>query len=682
MRDVSIGVDTGGTFTDLVCFEGNQLKGVLKVPSNRAHPDQAVINAIRRMEETLSVSPAAVRRFVHGTTVATNAVLERRGGRIGLLMTAGYRDVLDIGRSYRSDVYGLFLKPGTPGFLAPRSRRMEVTGRLGPDGAEIEPLDPDSLDAAIRALLEQNVDAIAVSFLFSFVNPAHELAARDAIKRLAPSVSVSLSHEADPTFREYERTAVTAFDAYVKPTLDRYIQTLAASLDEAGVTAPFQVMQSRGGVCAASIARERPVRLFLSGPAGGVIGALGVGRDTGIDDIISFDVGGTSCDIALIDGGKPAIRQTGYVDGFVVRAPMVDVNAIGAGGGSIAWIDGSGGLRVGPHSAGSDPGPACYGWGGTEPTVTDASLYLGYIDPAYFAGGTLTLQPELARKAIVDLATRLGLPPEATAHGIHRVVTAQMAEGIRLVSVKRGIDPRGFALLPLGGGGGIHAIALARELGMTRVLVPRFPGVLAANGLVAAPITHEASVAINRDVADIASPELGAAITDLDRRCQQLMAAEEVAEADVGIEHFADVCFKGQSHTLEVSIDLARIRADQDLSSIHADFREVHERVHGHSEDAPTRIVNVRAVATYEPFAGAAADAALPKGEARKGTRTIFGADGVELEAAIYDRHLLQPGTRLEGPAILEQSDTTTLLEPGWHLVVLESGSLLMEPTR
>jgi len=672
----AVGVDVGGTFTDVVCRDATGGIRLVKIPTTRGNPSAGIGKAIEHMAREWQVPAAAIARFVHGTTAATNAVLERKGARIGLITTMGFKDVLEIGRQARTRMYDLILDPETPVFLAPGARRREVPERVAHDGTVLTPLDEAALLREVDDLMADGVQALAICFLFSFVNPAHEKQARAVIAAKYPDLMLSLSHEIDPAFREYERTCVTAFDAYVKPVLDKYLADLERNLSDAGVPAPLQIMQSRGGICSAAVARLRPVRLFLSGPAAGVIGGQLAGRGAGFDDLITFDIGGTSCDIALVQGGEPVVRAEGLIDGFTVRVPMVDVNAIGAGGGSIAWLDTAGGLRVGPHSAGSEPGPACYGHGGTEATVTDASVVLGWIDPEYFAGGSLKLHPELARQAIeTRIAKPMGLSVEQAALGIHRVINAQMVEGIRLVSVRRGYDPRIFALVPLGGGGPLHATALARDLNITRIVVPRFPGVLSALGLLAAPIEHEMSSAYGKSLGEATLTEMRAAVAELDQRCGALMRREGVAAAAVTVRHFADVCYIGQSYHLEVPLDLA---ASDPIAALFADFRTAHDRVYGHATDAPARFVNLRAVHRAE--AGSAASHPPPDviGQARKGTRCILSPDGAMVDAAIYDRDGLRPGDRFDGPAIVEQSDTTTLVEPGWRGEVHASGNLIL----
>ena len=675
---IEVGVDVGGTFTDVVCRDEQGLR-LLKIPTTRGNPAAGVATALARMASQWGIAPGAIARFVHGTTAATNAVLERKGARIGLITTRGFKDVLEIGRQARTRMYDLILDPETPVFLAPGARRREVAERIAADGSVLEALDEAALIREANSLVADGVEAIAISFLFAFANPSHEQRARELILAQHPQLMLSLSSEVDPAFREYERTCVTAFDAYVKPVLDRYLADLERQLAAAGVAAPLQIMQSRGGICSAGVARLRPVRLFLSGPAAGVIGGRMAGRAAAEDDLITFDVGGTSCDIALVQKGEPMIRSEGLIDGFTVRVPMVDVNAIGAGGGSIAWLDAAQGLRVGPHSAGSEPGPACYGQGGTEATVTDASVVLGWIDPDYFAGGSLKLKPELAARAIeARIARPMGLSVEQAALGIHRVINAQMVEGIRLVSVRRGHDPRGFALVPLGGGGPLHAIALARDLGVTRIVVPRFPGVLSAIGLLAAPIEHEMAAAFARPLAEADLDEIGAVLARLDAACRRLMAREGGAAGTAAVRHFADVCYIGQSYHLEVPLELTA--GAEALQRLERDFRAAHDRVYGHAADAPARFVNLRSVHRAE-LPPVAASGTGPAGVGYKGTRRILVPDRTEpVLAAIHDRAGLEPGQRIEGPAIIEQADTTTLVEPGWQAMVHASGSLILTP--
>jgi N-methylhydantoinase A/oxoprolinase/acetone carboxylase beta subunit len=668
--DGEIGIDIGGTFTDVVCRLSDGTVRIAKLPTTGGDPSRAVMAALAMAHREWDVAPAEITRFVHGSTIATNAVLERKGARIGLITTEGFRDVLEIGRQMRHQMYDLVLRPETPVFLAPGRFRKEVTERVDALGLVLRELDEKSVGRAIEELAALDVRAIAVCLVFSFLNPAHERRIRDMILEVYPEMMVSLSSEVDPAFREYERTCVTAFDAYIKPVVADYLANMERGLADAGVSVPLQVMQSRGGLMSSSVARQRPVRLFLSGPAAGVVGGLEAGRAAGFLDIITVDIGGTSCDIALITDGTPLIRGEGLIDGYPVRVPMVDVTAIGSGGGSIAWLDGAGSLKVGPHSAGSDPGPACYGRGGMLPTVTDASVVLGYIDPANFAGGSLRLQPDLAREAIERvIATPLGMKVEQAALGIHRVLNAQMAEAIRLVSIGRGIDPRGYALLPLGGGGPMHGCALAEDLGIASIVVPAHPGVLSAAGLLGAPVAHEVAAAFPHRLDALDPVVLASALRDLDARCGALMRLEGITDSEIA--HFADVCYVGQSYHLEVPLD------DLSAAAIYDAFLAAHARVYGHSTNVPAKIVNLRTV--YRHFAGSVAThATAASATSAPGTRMIRVASG-PVEAAIWPRGALVPGMTITGPAIVEQADTTILIEPGWAGSLANGDAMLLE---
>ena len=688
-----VGVDIGGTFTDVVCAERGTGLRAMKVPSTPDDPSRAVLDGLDRMHREWGLEPGRLVTFAHGTTVATNAVLERKGARVGLIATEGFRDVLEIGRQLRRQMYAVRLEVETPVFLAPGRRRKEVRERIGPGGEVLVPLDEETVVRAVDALVSDGVDAIAVCLLFSFVNEVHERRIGELIQARHPHLRVSLSSDVDPAAREYERTAVTAFDAYIKPIVDHYLHDLNCALEERGVAAPLQVMQSRGGLSNAAVSRNRPVRLFLSGPAAGVMGACAVGAQVGVGDLISLDVGGTSSDIALVSQAKPLIRAEGVIDGFPVRVPMIDVNAIGAGGGSIAWLDAAGGLRVGPRSAGAEPGPACYGRGGREPTVTDASVVLGYLNPDYFGGGQVTLVPARAEDSIRSrIAEPLGLSVAEAAAGIHRVVNAQMAEGIRLVSIRQGFDPRDFTLVALGGAGPLHACALAEDLGIRRIVVPRHPGALSAAGLLSAPIEHEVATAMPTALESLTLTDVDIALGEIDARCERLMAAEGEAETESRISYSADVCYIGQGYHLEVPFH----RDDADpIGRLRADFLTTHDRVHGHAVDAPARLVNLRTVhrrATGATTVFASTTSLLSNydqggddgrdGRGDEGHRRPVRFADVEtaLEAAIIHRDELDRDVGVDGPAVIEQDDTTTLVPPSWRARVANGGVLFLEP--
>ena len=681
-RRLRIGVDIGGTFTDIVALDDLGRLTLAKVPSTPKNLLDGIDAAVTRVLTLGGARPADVERFLHGTTVATNAVLERKGAVTAILSTEGFEDVLELGRMKRSRMYDLAMDPETPNFLAPRRRRFGIRERLTAKGEVLVPLDEAQVRAAVDQLRRQGVQAIAVCYLFSFVNPAHERRTREICTDVAPEISVSLSSDVDPTFREYERLCVTAFDAYLGPVVKRYLAGLADRLRSLGVRSVPLIMRSRGGIVSAALAAEQPVTLFLSGPAGGVIGAASAAERSSVRDFVSLDMGGTSNDVAVVRGGAPLLAAEGVIGSYPVRTPMVDVNTIGAGGGSIAWIDAAGGLRVGPRSAGAEPGPACYGRGGDEATVTDASVLLGYLNAKQFAGGTMTLDVSAAERALQALGDKLGLDAVAAAAGIHRVVNARMADQIRLVTIKRGYDPRQFSLVVLGGAGPVHGAALAQEMGLADVLVPEAPGVLAAFGLLAAAIEHQhaRTLQARTDAADLDA--VNRCLAELDTAGRARMRAEGVPPVEVRVNYAADMRYVGQAYELEVPIGAPMDR--ERIPEVVAAFHTVHERVYGYARPAQTvEFVNFRAVHTYplpRPVVQPAARAHGTLAAARVGERPAY-FDGF-VPTAIYERVRLPLGARIDGPAIIEQLDTTTVIPPGVSASVDDAGNLRLRRAR
>ena len=674
---MQIGVDIGGTFTDIVALDPAGRLTFTKVPSTPKDLLDGIGAAVTKVLAMADARPGEVERFIHGTTVATNAVLEQKGAVTAVLTTEGFEDVLELGRMKRSRMYDLAMDAETPTFLAPRRRRVGVRERLDAKGRVLVPLNEADVRDAVQRLRAQGVSAIAVCYLFSFVNPVHERRTREIVAALAPEISVSLSSEVDPTFREYERLCVTAFDAYLSPVVKRYLVGLADSLRGLGVTAPPLIMRSRGGIVSAGLAARQPVTLFLSGPAGGVIGASFAAGHSGVRDFVSLDMGGTSNDVGVVREGAPLLAAEGSIGPYPVRTPMVDVNTIGAGGGSIAWIDASGGLRVGPRSAGAEPGPACYGRGGDETTVTDASVVLGYLNPARFAGGTMALDVDAAERAVAAIGRRIGLGTVAAAAGIHRVVNARMADQIRLVTIKRGYDPRRFSLVVLGGAGPVHGAALADEIGMPEVLVPEAPGVLAAFGLLAAAIEHHhaRTLQAHTHVADLT--DVNRCLAELDALGRARMDEEGVPAREVRVVYAADMRYVGQAYELEMPIGapLTRERVPEIVAAFHA----THARVYGYARTQQlVEFVNFRAVHTYplpRPAARPAARASGTLADAHTGERRAYFGDGY-LPTALYERTRLPLGARLAGPVIVEQDDTTTVIPPGVTALVDEAGNL------
>ena len=678
---IEIAIDVGGTFTDVVATVEGRLAQVTKVPSTPGHLVKGVLNGVESILARMDGSGSQVQRFVHGTTIGTNAVLERRGARIAILTTEGFEDVLELGRLRRSALYDLFADAETPVFLAPRRRRYGVPERIDARGRVVRELDEAALrDIVVNAIEVEKADAFAVCYLFSFLDDRHEQRTREIIHEIAPQASVSLSSDVNPIFREYERTVVTAFDAYVKPVLNAYLAVLERELNAVGISTRLQVMQSRGGIASAENALTRPVQLLLSGPAAGVIGGQFEGARGGCRDVITFDMGGTSSDVALVRDGRPLTTTEAKMRTWPLRVPMIDVSTIGAGGGSIAWIDPAGGLRVGPRSAGSDPGPACYPGGGPDPTVTDASVVLGYLNPRNFAGGQLTLDVDAAHRAVGGLADRLGMSVREAALGIHRVVNANMADQIRLGSVKRGHDPRKFALVAFGGAGPVHGGPLAADIGIPTMIVPENPGVLSALGLLVAPVEHEHIRTFVARTPDIDVADMRGVLATLDALGLAAMETEGVARDRISTRHAADMRYVGQSYELEVDVpDTTDASTPDELARR---FHDAHERVYAHAQRGnAVETVNLRVVHSFRPAPPSPAGDRAGRAdgnEARETRRTVFAEHPDGVDAAVFDRSDLAPGTVIDGPAIVEQPDTTIVVYPGHRCTVGDDGLLFV----
>jgi N-methylhydantoinase A/oxoprolinase/acetone carboxylase beta subunit len=673
---VAIAIDIGGTFTDIVAWDGVRLHAT-KLTSSRREPITVVQHGIRAALALANAQPGHVTRFVHGTTVATNAVLARTGARVGLLTTAGFEDVIEIGRQKRSRMYDLMAPPETPVFLAPGRRRTGIPERIAADGSVIKPLDEAAVIAAVRQLIDrEQVEAIAVIYLFSFVNPAHERRTRELIRSVMPELPVSLSCEIDPAFREYERSCATALDAYVRPVMTGYVGRLQQGLAELGVRAPVEIMQSRGGIAGAHAILQRPVAALLSGPAAGALGGRVEGARAGYRDVITLDMGGTSTDIGVIRGGLPVATREGRIGGFPLRVQMVDVHTIGAGGGSIARLDEAGALKVGPESAEAEPGPACYGRGGRAPTVTDASLVLGLLNPGNFAG-SICLDPALARDALRPLAERMGCDLATAAQGVLTVCNQAMAEAIRLVTVRRGIDPREFALVLLGGAGPVHGGAVALLLGISTVIVPARPGVLAAEGLLYARIEQDAQCGFLRSASAETAGPMHELCTVLERECRAALARSAPCDLPVAVRFAADMRYVGQSYEIEVPLSLD---APDPITTLLAEFHRRYRDLHGHGNlTEAVEFVNLRSVAACQPDAPTTAAPVFAGNSEPHGARPVcFDPRQGFREVPVYSRDDLGAAAVIAGPAIIEQSDTTMIVYPGQTCRVPDCGSLIV----
>ena len=649
-----LGVDTGGTFTDFVLLDDSGRLRIHKVLSTPAAPEQSILQGIR----DLGLADATL-QVVHGSTVATNAVLEGKGARTAYIANRGLRDVLTIGRQARRELYNL--QPPRPEPPVPRHLCLETGGRLAADGSELEPLTDTDLADLVAAVRAAAPEAVAVNLLFSFVDAANEQRIETALRAaLGDTLFISRSSAVLPEYREYERGISTWLNSYVGPRVQGYLQRLGHELGVGSLA----VMRSSGETCEASQAGQEAVHLLLSGPAGGLAGARHLARAAKCERVLTFDMGGTSTDVAMIDG---AIRLTseGRIGPYPVGVPMVDLHTIGAGGGSIASIDAGGLLQVGPASAGADPGPACYGHGGDQPTVTDANVVLGRLPADQQLGGSMALDREAAQAALARLATDAGLDsPEAAAEGVIRIANEHMARALRVISVQRGLDPREFALVSFGGAGGLHVCALAEMLGMRRALAPIHGGVLSALGMLAAPRGRQLSRTLGVDLAATAADTIETALAELAEQGRVALTGEGIAASALTYEPSLDLCYRGQSYTLNLpwTSPAAAERA----------YHDAHEQRFGHRLDAPVQLVNVR-MAVHAPEQGLA----LPVWQAgQSADPAMTRLHGLSESVPVWPRAALAADMELHGPAVITEAVATLYLAPGWRAIVDRVGNL------
>ncbi len=663
-----VAVDIGGTFTDITLHDpasGLSWRG--KTPSTPVDPSEAFAAGVLEVLTAAGRSPAEITRVLHGTTVATNMILEGKGARAALITTSGFRHVLEIGRQdipRHANLYS-WVKPTRP---IPPERVFEIVERVGPDGAVLESLDEASVAAAAEGCRAAGVQAVAICLMHAFANPAHEERTAALLRAALPDVAVTCSTEILPVVREYERSLATVFNAAVMPGVSGYLARLQERLTSTGIAGRLLLMQSNGGVGGVATIRRAPALTALSGPAAGVVGACAVGRAAGIDALITVDIGGTSADICLVRDGAAGLTRQGRVGSWPLPLPMVDMITIGAGGGSIARVR-DGALVVGPESAGAAPGPACYGQGGSEPTVTDAHVLLGHL-PARLAGGRMALDRALARAAIAtQVADPLGLSVEAAARGILAIVENNMLGAIRIVSVERGHDPRRFTLVAFGGAGPLHGCALADLLGIPSVLIPPAPGVLCAEGLLGAAL----KAGFTRTLLSRTLPgpaEIAAAFDALTRQAEEWLDEEEVAQADRAVGRRASLRYSGQGSELTVPWTGT-------LAAAEADFVAAHRQAFGFTMDAPRELVTVEVEATGRLPGPAPATLPPDRGDATWSETEIHLPEG-PVAVKLIARDALGAGARFEGPALLTQLDSTTLVPPGWHGEALPAGSLLL----
>jgi len=669
-RTLRAAVDVGGTFTDVALSDtrtGQLISAkVLTTPGNRA---DGVLGGIDVALDVAGAPPDAVAEVVHGSTTGTNALIERTGAKVGLLTTEGFRDVLEIGRCMRpmEGLYDVSIDRPLP--LVPRYLRLEARERMDAHGRIIEPLDEASVSAAAETFAREQVEAIAICFLFAFRSPAHEERAAEILAAALPGVPITLSHRISPEYREYERTSTAVMNAYLTPIMNTYLDDLEPRLQDRLGPARLSIIQANGGSTSVGIARAKALTTVNSGPAGGVVAAAFYGRRHGRERIVSVDMGGTSFDIGLVEGGASKVTTDGAFQDLPVKIPIIDLHIIGAGGGSIAWQDPGGALNVGPRSAGSDPGPACYGRGGTAPTVTDANLALGRLNPDYFNGGRIKLDAGAAKAAVGDLAKALGMGLEDAALGVLKVVNANMVKGIATVTIQRGIDVRDFSLLSFGGAGGLHAVDLASELGMVEAVIPPLPGIFSAVGLLVTETRQDYVTALGNvesGTADLA--ELEAHFARMEAEGAADLAAQGFAQDDIELRRAADLKIAGQTYELSLPLpDQGTLTADGLAALIEAFSALYRERYAFFFEGEPIELVNLRVTAF-----GRNADVDLPEDDspggdpagAIKDRRPVYFEGAGWVECAIYDRDRLAGGMTVPGPAVIEEETSATLVPP------------------
>lgn len=683
-----LGVDVGGTHTDLVLLDTESGEiAVEKVASTPANPAEGVLGGVRRFLDA-GIDPGQIGFFAHGTTITTNALLEMRGAVVGLMITAGYNAVQETQTQARDgNPFDYFFDK--PQAIAPQSRTVGIPERIDYTGAVLTPLDEAAVATGAARLKDAGVDAIAVNYLFSYMNPAHEAHTKAIIQEEAPGVHVSLSSDVLPRIREWPRLSTTLVNAYLAPVLTRYIANLAKGLDALGITTPQRfLMQSNGGVMpfASAMEGENTVHTLLSGPAAGARAAAWVASDEGARDLVTLDMGGTSADIAFIEGGTPLEVTEGTVARRQVDVPALDMTTISAGGGSIAKVEAGGFLTVGPESAGADPGPACYGQGGTQPAVTDADIACGFLNPDYFLGGSQTLDVGAAEGALErEIAKPLNLAVREAAAGIRRIVDERMADEVRVFAAKRGLEPREFTLLPFGGAGAVHAAAVATELGIARILVPPRPGAFSALGLLCSDVVHDFIRSELRPITALDPAHGEDLFAELEARARAELAAEGLGEAQAVMDRELDMRYAGQGYELRVSLEGLGALNDAALEEARARFDARHAQIHGHAaREKEVEVVSYRlrarvAVPKFEPRPGPRSAAAPKAEDARKGQRVVW-FDGLRgSEVPVFERDRLAIGCRLEGPAIVEQMDATTVIPAGWRAEVDAYGNLILE---
>ena len=673
---ITIAVDIGGTFTDLEFRDARSgASHSLKSPTTPDNPARGLTDAIALAGERFGFTTKDIALILHGTTIATNAVLTRDLPAGALITTQGFEDVLEIGRHARSDIYALRGPDRT--ILIPRRHRFGAPGRIGAAGEVVREIDLTALDAMIEQVAASGVKATAICLLNAYANPAQEIAIRDRLQARCPEMAVSCSHEVSPEIREFERTATTVLNALLVPVIARYVTALRARLSEAQIGAPVYLIQSNGGAISLEAAVQAPVKLLLSGPSGGVLAAQKLANALNTPDVVGVDMGGTSYDVAVVAGGERTVVTQGEIDGLPVRVPMVEMNTIGAGGGSIAFVDPSGRLQVGPRSAGAVPGPVCYGRGGTEPTVTDVNLILGRLDAATFLGGRFALDLDGARAALRDkIEVPLGLTPDHAAAGILAVVNAKLAASIKFSLFAKGLDPRDFALMSFGGAGGLHAIEVAEELGITRVIFPRDPSTFSANGILHSDIQHDLSRTEILPLSPESLPSLTAMAQDLLMRGRALLDQDKIAQDKRILSLTADLRYRGQAFELMTAVPEGAV-TEATLTLLRERFEDQHRQRFSFDDPKETvELVTLRLTATG--VLGEPEPPVIPyaPSETAPVSQRPVHVDGAWVQTPVHRQLSLATGETVAGPAIIEQEYTTLLIPARWSLTMMQSGDM------
>jgi N-methylhydantoinase A len=676
-----LGVDVGGTFTDLLLFDDETgATNRAKVHSTPADPSQAVLSGTASICSQAGIEPAEIDSFLHGTTVATNAILQGKGARVGLIVTEGYRQVLQVARSFVPGGLAAWIIWPKPEPLASLEDTVEVSGRMTAQGEEYRPIDKEQVHAAISTLKDSGIEAITICLMNSYANGEHEIQVAEIAREIFPDIPISLSHEILPEMYEYERTLTTVANSSVRPVVGQYIGNLEKELRGMDMKGHIHMLRSDGGLMTAAKSQDAPVNLLLSGPAGGVTGALWVANNAGLKNILTLDVGGTSTDVALIENGEPRLIRNTDVGHLKVRASSLDVKTVGAGGGSIAHVpELTKALRVGPESAGADPGPACYGIGGTRATVTDANVVLGYL-PESLLGGEFKLDKDAAKAAVQEIADAMGIGLEEAAAGIIDIVNENMYGALRMISVQQGYDPRDFALMGFGGAGSLHSNAVARLMGSWPVIVPNSPGVLCALGDATTRIRAEAARSHSKRVSETGVAEVNAIFGEMEKRVLQELMEEGVERGEAEVRYEVDVRYHGQGY--EIPMPYPTDGGDDAIDNLCAEFDEEHRRMFTFNMEAEHELVNLRVVALGKELSLPALD--IPKGDGDPSASKLedheVWIDGKMQAAVIYERSKLRAGDRIEGPAIVVEMDSTALILPEHVAEVDKFGNILINP--